>query len=191
MLTCWRFPRRWERARSGAADGAGIEGSCTRGRVSEQQRPPQRPADLTFSPHSPAQLAMALTDAQGWPQLHTRFASKEDLLLTCELASSRAGFSNLGVSATQTAGIVRCSVSSPVEAGRKKKFSCNLVLVVFKKVDGGKEVEVNEVHGERLKASAHGKAHKDLSVSLVSRHLSPHSRRKEGSLTSPVRHLYF
>jgi len=62
-------------------------------------------------------------------------------------------------------------VTSPVEAGGKKKVSCNLVLVGFKVVEGGaggKEVQVSEVHEERLVASAHGAAHKDLSVQLVS-----------------------
>jgi hypothetical protein len=114
---------------------------------------------------------MALTNSLGWPQLHSRFSTKEDLLLTCELASTRAGFSNLSVSATAQAGNVRCSVTSPVEAGRKKKVNCNLVLVGFKVVEGGaggKEVQVSEVHEERLVASAHGAAHKDLSVQLVS-----------------------
>lgn len=113
---------------------------------------------------------MAITNAQGWPQLHARFTSKEELLLICELASSRAGFSNLGVASTDRAGNVRCSVTSPVEGGGKKKITCNSVLVGFKifgEGAGSKQVEVTEVHGEKLEASAHGKAHKDLSVQLV------------------------
>ncbi|ORY48832.1 hypothetical protein BCR35DRAFT_336115 [Leucosporidium creatinivorum] len=120
---------------------------------------------------------MSLVDAQGWPLPNTHFPTTQDLLLICTLASTRAGFSNLSLSTTALAGNIRCNVSSPVSVGSKKRVKCNLVLVEFK-MAGSEGVRVSEVHKERLKASAHGEAHKDLSEPLSLN--SPSFAVKEG-----------
>lgn len=110
---------------------------------------------------------MKSIDKAGWPKPGTFWNTQEDLLLVCELAAARAGFSGLGVSATPRAGNVRCSVTSPADLEGKRKISCNTILCSFT-VEQDK-VKVKDLATNKLKAEAHGEAHKDRSVALVSR----------------------
>lgn len=109
---------------------------------------------------------MKLVDKSGWPKVGTKWNTQDDLLLVCELAAARAGFSGLQVSATSRAGNVRCSVTSPAGVDGKRKINCNAILCSFV-VEQGKLV-VQSLNTSKLSADAHGEAHKDRSVPLVS-----------------------